>query len=194
MVTAKHIVGDNFTGGNIELFQDGQWRTIEVDLIALGEYDVDFAVLKPNHLAVPEGTPEPDQNEMVLGGNCYLVGFPYDLIQERGDDDLNFPLPILRRGILASGNTDGRSFHLVDISSLPGFSGGPVVFHPLDDDTKPLKIAGVIGQRLGYKVPVMVDNGLGAEAETTNYFVDLSNVGFTCFYPINYVTDAIDRQ
>ena len=192
MVTAKHIVGDDFSGGKIKLFNDGEWKTVNVNVVAMGEYDVDFAVLSTEQFPIPEGTPEANQDKMVLGGNCYLVGFPYDVIQKGTAQSLDFPLPILRRGILASGTTEGRSFQLVDVSSLPGFSGGPVVFHPYDDTSKAMQIAGVIGQRLGYNVPVKVDNGVGPE--TTDYFIDLSDVGFTCFYPINFVTDAIHRS
>jgi hypothetical protein len=116
----------------------------------------------------------------------YFLGFPYGLKEDvTADINNDFPLPFVKRGIIASfqffGSPDLATFY-IDGHNNPGFSGGPVVA------LKPTRQAVVIGVVSGYSArsePVLQRDG-----KPTSLFWEY-NTGLVLAYPIQHALRLI---
>ena len=145
IVTARHVAA---SGGAVEIRHDQQWKLAEVDLVAVGDGQLDVTVLDPGRPLTPDHPLEPCGGGLTLGQQVAFLGFPFGW--DAGGADLNngFPLPFLKAGVVSgilfrSASQDAVSRIYVDAHGNPGFSGGPLVFN---EPGKPNehKVAGVI--------------------------------------------------
>lgn len=148
-VTAKHVVNGIGNEGEVELYYKKTWAKLRIRLTGhssvadVSVFAVDF-VIQSHPL-------EPTPDGISFGQDVYFLGFPYGLKTEIDYLNRDFPMPLIKKGILSAMFFDqpGKSF-LLDGHNNPGFSGGPVVFSS-QDRPNVYKIAGVIS---GYRFEI----------------------------------------
>lgn len=96
--------------------------------------------------------------DMVLGQDVFFLGFPLDFCANLSTPQGDNPMPFVKKACF-SGTTDkdGVNIILLDGINNPGFSGGPVCFKKIHNETC-MSIAGVIN---GYRTnisPLIDDN------------------------------------
>ena len=160
LVTARHVVEGIESGESIFIVQEKRWKTIEINVVGVGEDEVDVAVLACQQQLSP--TPKLEPNNMFpYGQQVYFLGFPFGW--DSGGEHINngLPLPFAKTGIISAftiGDAPDVQKIYLDAHANEGFSGGPVVFSPLDNQ-KEFRVAGVV---VGYPKrfqPVVDDNG-----------------------------------
>lgn len=176
LITAQHIV-EEITGSDlIEIYYDGEWKKIPVNLIGHTSKSVDISVLTGN-LSFSSDHPLPASSAgMSYGQDVYFLGFPNIVnINEQSprirELNRNFPLPIVKSAVL-SGFVD-KNHDWIDGYGNPGFSGGPVVFRPSDSNS--FHVAGVIVNYKPeifpvYKTELQAKNGGGLGSKIVGYY------------------------
>lgn len=172
LVTAKHVleikdlkkqtVDSLHDGEQVEIFRNGQWVSAEVSNVRHSEIsDISIFTIKVN---IPAHPMEATSDGISYGQDLYFLGFPYGLSSNVGALNRDFPMPLVKKGILSAFLTEevGRPL-LIDGHNNPGFSGGPVVFKLQDSNA--FRVAGVIH---GYKPEYKVENGILVPIENTN--------------------------
>ena len=156
LVTARHIVDDIQVKDSIRVFQDNTWQTLGIEVAWLPDTGEDIVILSPEVQLSPPHPLDPSIAGLTLSQDVYFCGYPYGLKMEvpygmnRG-----FPIPLVKKGIVSSLDPEHRSI-LIDGINNPGFSGGPVVFHP-SQNSNALNVAGVVsGYRVSYD-PVLIN-------------------------------------
>ncbi len=125
--TAKHCV-ENFTDGTLEVFQDREWKCIRTVLVGYGSDGADIAVLATNFQLSPSYSLHSPTKPSPYAQELYFLGFPYGMHIEGGSFNRNFPIPLVKKGILSGVISGGPVTHYIDGHNNPGFSGGPVVY------------------------------------------------------------------
>ena len=141
IVTARHNVEGIADSATIQIMHRQGWRDYSVDLVGHREDDIDISVLAANQKLPAMSPVRLTTTGMILGQDVHLLGFPYQLGSELGE----FPLPLIKKGVF-SGYVEG--IHLLDGYVTSGFSGGPVVFFPGEDQDKDCSVCAVIS---GYR-------------------------------------------
>ena len=128
----------------MEIYYNGNWANLKVNLIGHGRGGIDISVLIGD-LSFSVNYPFiPSINGLCYAQDVYFLGFPnvVDIdklapsIQKMNE---NFPFPIARKGIVCWINED---YILVDGHGNEGFSGGAVVFKPSGSNL--YSVAGII--------------------------------------------------
>lgn len=146
LITAKHIT-NNQEVEEVEIWIDG-WKPLKVKTVGIGKGNEDIIVLATKMMLTGTLDIEVGSGGIALGQNVRFFGYPigfekYQLIEGRN-------LPLVKAGILSGfKDEEGASWLLVDGHNNGGFSGGPVIFKPLEGNAKKWKIAGVIS---GYQI------------------------------------------
>lgn len=126
-VTAKHIIENLINDEEIELYFKNNWVKVKTKLIGHST-NADVSVFSiEQHIG---GHPLPATLDgIVYGQDLYFLGFPYGLKSEVGVLNREFPLPLVKKGILSAIFSDqSEKYFLIDGHNNPGFSGGPVVY------------------------------------------------------------------
>lgn len=188
LVTAKHIFKKQsypkqtkikiYTeGGFVELDNEIHYHTIE---------EVDIAVIKTDYFnGVSFEKVLYTSKETIFSQDVFMLGFPYGLNSGLFEINRGFPIPYIKKGILA-GKSEKKQY--VDWDNNQGFSGGPVVYRTLEEDgfSDEMYIAGVIkGYRI-HEIEVWDKDN----KEIIGYTKENSGLGI--FYPIEFAIDIID--
>lgn len=188
LCTARHCM-QSFAGGAIELFQDNQWKTLNVRLVGFGSHGSDVCVLYPRIRLVHSALSLPASPEgFFYGQEGFFLGFPFGMRMDSKNMNMSFPFPFVKRATVSAFNPShdpGESVLFLDGHNNPGFSGGPVVFNqnPPAQDTWCV-VAIVSGYRFD-RAPVL--NDLNAP---TDQWVAI-NTGIVLAYNISHALDAI---
>ena len=148
LVTARHLVKNIRSSDTAVIFHEDRWKQLDVNLVGLGDGDIDVAVLAPSIRQLPASYELPVQGDpksvISLGQDVYFLGFPYGLRTDAPQLTGGFPLPLIKKGVISSMSDKGR-YYLIDGHNNPGFSGGPVVYS-VPDKRVGLKyfVAGVV--------------------------------------------------
>ena len=150
LVTAQHVLKGIKDEDVIEIFHEGTWKRLRVNLCGIARDDIDIVVVSPEVQLSPPFELEPTLGGIIFGQDVYFLGFPYGLKSEYENLFRNFPVPLVKKGCLSAiiGKPTDRQIILIDGFNNPGFSGGPVVFRNPANPTSPLKVLGVIS---GYR-------------------------------------------
>lgn len=180
MVTAKHVVEGLKNGDTIELYHNGKWSVIQVNVIG-HHHRADVSVFSIN-FKLGHHEMEPTTAGLAYGQDMYFLGFPYRLQDEAsGPINRDFPFPLVKKAILSAfmfGESD--KYLLLDGINNPGFSGGPVIF--TEPNKYEYKVAAVISGYRFENEPAYLEN----EATTLSVRI---NTGIIIAYSI---TNAID--
>ncbi len=146
LITAFHIICNPAEINYVELQYKNGWKVIEVDITGFGDEENDVIVLSPKKQIAPEWELPLSKGRMVIGQDVYFLGFPYNMTSEVNDEEWHLPYPLVKKACL-SGSIDNnkKRIWLLDGINNPGFSGGPVVFHPVNsNNSTELYIMGLI--------------------------------------------------
>ena len=151
LITAKHLTGEKDIA-NIEIWRK-EWHSLQVDVVGIGKGMEDIIVLSADRMLTQSLPINVGSGDIIVGQNVRFLGFPLgialDYMPERG----GVRLPLVKAGILSGVKIEETvSRLLVDGHNNAGFSGGPVVFKPLDNGKDVWKIAGVVS---GYRIEGM---------------------------------------
>ncbi len=188
IVTARHVV-ESVTD-HIKILRDETWKNLSIKLVGHGEGDIDISVLATD-LQLSPAYPWPTTMDRIgLAQDVYFLGFPYGLANDAGHLNRNFHAALVKKGILSAIWTDnGIRKLLLDGHNNPGFSGGPVVFQPLENQYKKLElvVAGVVSGYRFEQSPVYM-------GDTQTPFGYRENTGIIIAYDIAYAVDLIRQN
>lgn len=156
VVTARHLLVDLLSGEDVEveILHDDHWKPLPVHVAWLAEPPSDVAILAPRQqLSHASMTLEPTLGDILLGQQVFFLGFT-ELDVQRFPGSVDFPMPLVRQGILAGIiHQDETTAFVIDGHNIPGFSGGPVVFTPYGSNK--FRVAAVISGYRAERNPVM---------------------------------------
>ena len=183
--TAKHCVED-FDSDYIEIFHEGTWKKLGVELAGYGSKDTDICVMSPEIQLSPSWPVIPTAGGMLLGQDVFFLGFPYGIRTEHGDFNRRFPVPLVKRATFSAMTKEKeRNILFLDGHNNPGFSGGPVVFCEGGKPGTDYRVASVIS---GYRFePEKIIDDEGNETQYRYH----SNTGIIISYNINHALDVI---
>lgn len=190
LVTARHVVASLQGSAEITILHQGVWKSLQVTLVGHGENSVDISVLAPSIQLGREDLPLPASTEgIVFGQDLYFLGFPYGLKADVGVINREFPLPLVKKGILSAiiDDEEGEKILLLDGHNNPGFSGGPVVFAKMGEPANKLTVAGVISAYRFEPKPVLMSGQItGLEVQ--------ENAGIVIAYDIAHALKLIEAN
>ncbi len=188
LVTAAHVLVGMEHGKEttVLFYTDKNWKEIKVTPYFYSERpyiegDVDVAILKTKISAKGDKTPLIlSSSNMLLGQDCFLLGFPFFGKIRYKPEKINFgfPIPFVKKACLSA---LASPIFYFDGHNNPGFSGGPIIFW--DRRKKKAKIAAVIS---GY----LLQPGV-IEEESEKKRVYYENSGIVVGYNIKSVTDLM---
>ena len=186
IVTARHIVKAITDSAIIRIKHANKWISYPVNLVGHSEGQVDISVLAA---AVQISTEPPlpmTAGDITFGQDVYFLGFPYGLATEVGKLNRNFPIPLVKKGILSAIDRKNR-LYLLDGHNNPGFSGGPVILSEAGKQANQLSVAGVISGYQSSMEPVYLED------KPTPLQVTY-NTGIILTYAIQHVIDLIRQN
>lgn len=154
IVTARHVVavaGDDMGPSEILVQRKRQWMPVPVSVVALGEGEKDIAVLAPASPVAVVGAQPVLTGRLAYGQQVRFLGFPFGWVGGGEELTNGYPLPFVNAGIVSAilapdGPSDATTIY-VDAHGNPGFSGGPLVYEPVESQES-FGIAGVVTDRL----------------------------------------------
>lgn len=142
LVTAKHILEKANAKFKVEIFHNGSWRELDVELTGHSA-DTDLSVMAATTILTEKSlAAEPSAADIIYSQEVFFLGFPYGLFGEFEPVNHGFPLPFVKRAILSMMDTKKNKVMYLDGINNLGFSGGPVAFKV--NATAEWRIAGVI--------------------------------------------------
>jgi hypothetical protein len=176
LITAKHVVQELKETDKIDVFMNDAWAPLDVKVFRCAD-PVDIAVLIPPHQLTVNFDLPFDKASYFFGQDAYFLGFPYGIQMPVHGANGPYPLAVIKRGTISAQITVDVSKKeiqiLLDGYNNPGFSGGPIVYRDLNQNTVTLNLAGVVSGFKPEVVPTMkehdirspADAGAGAKAQ-----------------------------
>ena len=127
LVTANHILTSLKSDMIIEIYHNDSWQQLNIEKIWYAAAPRDLAVLflresiSPRYDVVTTEQP-------FISQDIYFLGFPYQHFTNAKNINYGFPIPFVRKGIVA-GYADKKTLPdiiILDAMNNKGFSGGPV--------------------------------------------------------------------
>ncbi len=190
LITAKHIVEEITNSDIVELYYAGEWKSLHVDLIGHGKGNIDLSVLAGNFSFSVDYDFPTSTDGLSYGHDVYFLGFPSVINIDTSVQALNnnFPFPITRKAVVCGVDKD---YILLDGHGNKGFSGGPVIFKPINKDL--YSVAGVVSKCADEIKPVY-ETELQAKGENIKpigYYRE--NASIVTVYLIKHAIDLIDQ-
>ena len=190
IITARHVVKGLVGQSTVKIMQEGKWKNLQVKLVGHSKGEVDISVLAAEFQISPTHPLNPTAAGMILGQDIYFLGFPYGLMSDVGVLNRNFPLPLVKKGIVSMVEFS-EGFILLDGHNNPGFSGGPVVFRR-DNRGNDFSIAGVVSGYRYAREPVYENEEQEQKESPIGYHK--SNTGIIVASSIKYALDLISQN
>jgi len=136
LVTAAHVCGGIKDDDAIYISRLDLWEEWPVKIVGMGDreaLEADVAVFALPRQISPAFPMPATSKGLMWGQDVFFLGFPYGLCTTNAPND-GYPLAIVKRGLMSGSRAEGHGFEtfLLDGHNNPGFSGGPVVFRPLN--------------------------------------------------------------
>ena len=196
LVTARHVVDGITSGDTISVFHQGQWKNITVDVVGIGEADVDVAVLSCPSQMAPMLPLVASAEGLIYGQSVHFLGFPFGW--DGGAESMNrdFPMPFVKTGIISALIFGNPTRFFIDGHGNRGFSGGPVVFVPNGQPQTELRVAGIVANYpTPLREPIVDRRGnpiVDDHGEPAAFFRE--NPGLVVAMAISHATDLIDAN
>lgn len=189
LVTAWHVFPTPDQVTKVELLFKTGWKKIEVNLTGQGSDVVDVVVFSPSQrIADPDFDLPLTKGLMILGQDVYFLGFPYGMISDVNDLGWHLPYPLVKKACLSGAIDRGSDrIWLLDGINNHGFSGGPVVFYPLNPEDRKLRVMGVVSGFKFSKEPLYVNR------KKTKHFVK-SNTGIVYATCARHIIQMIENN
>jgi hypothetical protein len=181
LATAKHIVPHLAAGESIAIRNNEDWQLLEVERTTACQEGTDVAVIK---LVQPFGEAighDQLDSAIAVGQDVGYCGFPLGLENEALPDAPQWPLPLVKSGMLSGARMrDGVREYMFDTLNNIGFSGGPIIKRDPDG----LKVVGIVsGYHFDAPLSVQQRNDAGHFSDIPDYRVR-PNSGFMIGTPI----------
>ncbi|MEP3638217.1 MAG: serine protease [Paracoccaceae bacterium] len=183
-VTAQHVL-DDFSGGKIDLFDQGNPIPKTFEVVEKSSVEDDVIVLRAEEQLSPTFQMPATCAGAGFGQRAYFLGFPYGYSL---DCVYQVSLPLVKSATLSHITKDNI---LLDGFANPGFSGGPVVFRPQEKANSVFCVAGIVTSYPVFDEPVFEMRG--TEKTETEYFVE-NNPGMVHVTPIEVAMRLIERN
>lgn len=196
LVTARHVIEGFPASGEVSLFRNGGWYSVSCQRVGFARDGIDIAVLAPPTQISPTFTCSPTSAGLAVGQDAFFLGFPYGLRTDAPGLNGDFPLPLVKKVCVSSmvGGADSTQLFLLDGINNVGFSGGPVVFYPLNG-TRELRVAAVISAYHQTWADVHIrDRNNEAMEVTSTPFVAKENTGIIISYSIAHAMQVIEQN
>ncbi len=187
IITARHFVSSIAGPNLLQIQHENTWKSLAVELVGHGQGDIDVTVLAPPVQISPTHPLPTGTAGIVLSQDVYFLGFPYDLTNDGGNLNRNFPIPLVKKGILSAFQVGEVKTLLLDGHNNPGFSGGPVVCQIVNDRSNELTAIGIVSGYHDEPKPIYV-----GESETPFTYYD--NTGIVVAAAIDHALDLIQRN
>lgn len=196
LVTARHVIEGLTTSGEIEVFHDETWESMQVEVVGIGSDDIDVAVMAcPVRLAPPHPL-EATSAGLIYGQTVYLLGFPFGWDSGNATMNRDAPIPFVKAGIVSALISGDASRFFIDAHGNRGFSGGPLVFARSGGPPNEFQVAAVVASAPTPLTEPVVDKSgkplLDNTGEPIAYFRE--NQGFVVAYNIRHVTKLIEAN
>lgn len=187
IITARHV-GASISGpSTVKLQHEGVWKDLAVRLVGHGLEEVDVTVLATDLQLSPTHPLPAGLEGISLGQDVLFLGFPYGLTNEAGQINRNFPLPLVKHGIVSAMLLKEVKTILLDGHNNPGFSGGPVVCEVMKGQSKELTVIGVISGYRHEPKAIYQDRIV----TTLKYY---ENTGIVIVFGIEHALDLIKKN
>jgi hypothetical protein len=147
VITAKHIVQGLKDKDKIDVFMNGDWSSLLVDILRCDD-PIDIAVLIPPHQLTVNFDLPFEKGKFRFGQDAYFLGFPYGIQSSGLGINGPYPIAIIKRGTISADvvldQTKKAIMILLDGYNNPGFSGGPIVYRDFDQSGYVLNLVGVV--------------------------------------------------
>ncbi len=186
LVTARHVLEGIKTGESINVWHEKQWKPIGVNVIGVGEGDVDVIVLACGEQVSPTHPLKADGAGLIIGQQAYFLGFPFGL--DSGGQEINrgLPIPFVKSGVISAFSFGNSNKIYVDAHVNEGFSGGPLVFSP-QGHPNVLHVTGVVVAYPTRSQPVV-------DAQGKHIGYARENPGLVLAIAIKHVVELIDAN
>ena len=167
LITAKHVVQGLRNRDKIDVFMDGGWTSLAVDIFRCDD-PIDIVVIVPPHQLTVNFELPVDTSGVFDGQDAYFLGFPYGIQASGSGVNGPYPMAMVKRGTL-SGEVvldAGKKAILVFLDGYnnPGFSGAPIVYRDLNQGGVVFKLVGVVSGFIPEVVPVMKEHPIASPA------------------------------
>ena len=189
LVTARHVIEGIVPGETLDVWHEEQWRALDVNIVGIGQGELDVAVLTFTFQISPIHPLEADSAGMVYGQQAYILGFPYGLHSGGAEINRGLPIPFVKSGVISAFTLGDVKRVYIDTHANEGFSGGPIVFRPQQGRREPneLRVAGVVIGYIQHHRPLHDADG--------NHLVNVGeNAGIVVAVEVQHVTDLIDAN
>ena len=183
LITARHVVSSVAGPDSVQIQHENTWKSLAVELVGHGQGEIDVTVLAPSVQLSPTHPLATGTAGIVLSQDVYFLGFPYGLANDGGNLNRDFPLPLVKKGILSAFQRGEVKTLLLDGHNNPGFSGGPVVCQIANK----LSAIGIVSGYRNEPKPIYV-----GQSETPFTYYD--NTGIVVAVEIDHALDLIRRN
>jgi hypothetical protein len=181
-VTAKHVIEKLNGTESIEVYYQSAWQKVEATLVGHSAHS-DISVMSIPSIRNGIDIVIAESEQIIYGQDIYFLGFPYGLQSDVGALNSHLPMPLVKKGIVSNFLFENpRKVILLDGHNNPGFSGGPVIYKNVYDNS--LRIAAIIS---GFRYEII-------NAEHQNNVIDIqikTNTGIIVSYGIEAAIELI---
>lgn len=184
LITARHNLND--VSDSIEIYQNNEWKKIEIEAHFPIVSSVDIGVLRYAERISPKSNIKARVKGLIFGQDVYFLGFPFGKYIQTKIENREYIIPFVKKGICSGVENISKdeSIIYIDGHNNPGFSGGPVLYKPIGDEK--FKIGGVISGYLTHKGEIS-----GPQGKSDLSFVE--NSGIIIAYNIKHAMDTISN-
>ena len=197
LITARHIfesVGFP-TLCKIKILTKAGFNEYDVKVYYHDNPEIDVAIIDVDESVLTKvfaGAPIYSSVEMIVGQECYFLGYPYsivDLATPKGDN----PIPMVKKATISGTiKENGTSYILLDGINNSGFSGGPVCFK--NTRTNKFHIMGVVnGYKYNKKYLITKECKLAESEELSKCYIE-ENTGIIYSTDIKHAVEIIDKH
>ena len=157
LISAKHVFSGLTKTDEIEIYNDGSWKKLQVTPIFCSNDELDIIAFDIGDKKITPIHPiEIGMDGIQFAEDAYFLGFPYGLSTDSGEINNKYPFPFVKKCIISSINFNNKQIYL-DGHNNRGFSGGPVVV--MRPGNK-IKVIGVVSGFLGDSVNSGENSGI----------------------------------
>ena len=172
LCTAKHVVAEHVEAEHVEaehvegseprppvkVFLEKDWSDVNLQLVGCGTHNTDICVFAPGIRLVDDPYDVfATSQDITYGQEVFFLGFPFWLSQISNAVIGRYQVPIVKRGIV-SGMLGGKNEVkrlIIDGLNNPGFSGGPLVYVPLENPRLAWRVAAIVTSYIPEIFPVL---------------------------------------
>ena len=137
LVTARHVIEGIVPGETLDVWHEEQWRALDVNIVGIGQGELDVAVLTFTFQISPIHPLEADSAGMVYGQQRTSSGFRTASTAAAQKSTVACLFPFVKSGVISAFTLGDVKRVYIDTHANEGFSGGPVVFRPQQGRREP---------------------------------------------------------